>query len=129
MIRGGAKAVLTIAGGANEGTVQAAAASGAKALWFDNNGYSIRPGVIAGCAVIAQDRAARVQVTRWLDGELPFGKAEIVGVAEGYVDFIQDDPGYIAAVSSEVRAQQAAMIEKLRTGGLVLSAPSNQTGN
>jgi simple sugar transport system substrate-binding protein len=121
MIRGGVRAILTISGGANEGTVQAAARGGAKVLWFDNNSYHIRPGVIAGCAVIAQDRAARTQVTRWLDGELPFGTAETVGAAEGYVDFIQDDPDYLKAVSPDTRSKQAAMIEKIRSGELRLA--------
>ena len=38
MIRGGVKVILTIAGGANEGVVQAAFEAGAKVVWFDTNG-------------------------------------------------------------------------------------------
>jgi simple sugar transport system substrate-binding protein len=121
MIRGGVKAILTISGGANEGVVQAAHSAGARVLWFDNNGYNVRPGTIAGCAVLAQDKAAYTQVRRWLDGELPFGKAETLGVAEGYVDFIQDDPDYILGVSEDIRKKQAAMIERIRSGELVLA--------
>ncbi|MDR2143991.1 MAG: BMP family ABC transporter substrate-binding protein [Treponema sp.] len=120
MIRGGVKAILTISGGANEGVVQAAHSAGAKVLWFDNNGYNVRPGTVAGCAVLAQDKAAYNQVRRWLDGELPFGKAETLGVAEGYVDFIQDDPDYILGVPEDIRKKQAAMIAKIRSGELAL---------
>jgi simple sugar transport system substrate-binding protein len=122
MIRGGVKAILTISGGANEGVVQAAHSAGAKILWFDNNGYNVRPGTVVGCAVLAQDKAAYTQVQRWLDGELPFGKAETQGVAEGYVDFIQDDPDYVLGVSEDIRKKQAAMIERIKSGELVLDS-------
>jgi len=121
MIRGGIKVILTISGSGNEGVVQAAAAQGAKVLWFDNNGYNVRAGTVVGSAVIWQDKAAYTQIKRWLDGELPFGKAEIMGVAEGYVDFIQDDPNYILGVPEVVRNKQAAMVEKIRNGELVLN--------
>ena len=122
MIRGGVKAILTISGGANEGVVQAAHSAGAKVLWFDNNGYNVRPGTVVGCAVLAQDKAAFTQVRRWLDGELPFGKAETQGVAEGYVDFIQDDPDYILGTPEVIRKKQAAMIERIKSGELVLDS-------
>jgi simple sugar transport system substrate-binding protein len=120
MIRNGVKVILTISGGANEGVVQAAHSAGTKVLWFDNNGYNVRPGTVVGCAVLAQDKAAYTQVRRWLDGELPFGKTETLGIAEGYVDFIQDDPDYILGVPEEIRKKQAAMIERIRSGELVL---------
>jgi simple sugar transport system substrate-binding protein len=120
MIRNGVRVILTISGGANEGVVQAAYSAGAKVLWFDNNGYNVRPGTVVGCAVLAQDKAAYTQVQRWLDGELPFGKAETLGVAEGYVDFIQDDPDYILGVSEDIRNKQAAMIKRIRSGELLL---------
>ncbi|MDR1507196.1 MAG: BMP family ABC transporter substrate-binding protein [Treponema sp.] len=120
MIRGGVKVILAISGGANEGIIQASHSAGTKVLWFDNNGYNVRPGTVVGCAVLAQDKAAYNQVRRWLDGELPFGKAETLGVADQYVDFIQDDPDYILGVSEDIRKKQAAMIERIKSGDLVL---------
>ena len=120
MIRGGVRVILPIAGGANEGAVQAAASAGAKIVWFDSNGYNVRSGTVIGCAVLAQDKAAYNQVRRWLDGQLPFGQAEVMGVAEGYVDFIEDDPDYIERVSPEIRKRQAEMITRIRSGELVL---------
>jgi simple sugar transport system substrate-binding protein len=121
MIANGIRVILTIAGGANEGVVQAADNGGAKVLWFDNNGYNVRPGTVIGCAVLAQDMAAFQQIKRWLDGELPFGKAEILGLAEGYVDFIQDDPNYIEGVSEDILIKQAALIVSIRSGALILN--------
>ncbi|WP_304221984.1 BMP family ABC transporter substrate-binding protein [Gracilinema caldarium] len=116
MIREGATVILPIAGGANQGVVQAAADGNAKVVWFDVNGYSIKPGVVVGSAILKQDRAAYEKTKLYLEGTLPFGKAELVGVADGYVDFIDDDPAYIAAVSEAVRKQQAEMVAQFRSG-------------
>jgi simple sugar transport system substrate-binding protein len=120
MIRGGATVILSIAGGANEGVVQAAFEAGAKVVWFDTNGYGVRPGTVVGSAVVYQDKAAYEQTIRFLEGRLPFGKAEQLGVAEGYVDFIEADPDYQASVSAPVREKQRILIEQIRSGVLRL---------
>jgi len=120
MIREGEKVLLPIAGGAGQGVVQAATETGAKVIWFDTNGYAIRPGTIIGSSILRQDKAAYEKVTLFLKGALPFGKAEIAGVAGGFVDFVEDDPLYIAAVSQAVRDKQAEMIARLRSGELKL---------
>ena len=120
MIREGAKVILPIAGGANQGVIQAASDGGAKVVWFDVNGYGIKPGVVVGSAILKQDRAAYEKTRLYLEGKLPFGKAELVGVADGYVDFVDDDPAYIAAVSETVRKQQAELVTRLRKGALTL---------
>jgi simple sugar transport system substrate-binding protein len=123
MIHNGIRVILCIAGGANEGVVQAAALLGAKIVWFDINGYGIRPGTVVGSAVMYQDKAARSLTLRYLGGHLPFGASEIAGVTGGYVDFIQDDPDYEKAVSAAVREQQALMVEKIRKGTITLDLP------
>jgi simple sugar transport system substrate-binding protein len=120
MIRNGAAVILCVAGGANEGAVQAAAETGAKVIWFDTNGYGIRPGTVAGSAILRQDLAAYEQARRFLNGTLPFGTAETVGIKDGYVDFVEDDENYIAAVSPEVRAKQSELLRRIRSGELVL---------
>jgi simple sugar transport system substrate-binding protein len=123
MIKDGDHVLLCIAGGANEGAVQAVAespASGARIIWFDTNGYAIRPPYIVGSSVVFQDKAAYNKTKLFLEGNLPFGAAELVGVRDGYVDFIEDDPLYTEAVSSAVREKQHAMLAQLRSGSLIL---------
>jgi simple sugar transport system substrate-binding protein len=120
MIRRGAAVILCIAGGANEGVVQAAAETGAKVIWFDTNGYAIRPGTVVGSSVLYQDKAAYEKTRAFLEGRLPFGSAEILGVAEGYVDFVEDDPDYIASVDPEIRERQMALVNQIRSGALDL---------
>jgi simple sugar transport system substrate-binding protein len=120
MIRGGVAVILCVAGGANEGAVQAAAEGGAKVVWFDTNGYGVRPGLVVGSAVLHQDKAAYEKTFAYLRGELPLGEAELVGVAEGYVDFVEDDPLYIQTVSPAIRERQSALIRRIRNGELKL---------
>jgi simple sugar transport system substrate-binding protein len=120
MIRGGARVLLPIAGGAGHGVIQAASEAGAKVVWFDTNGYAIRPGTVIGSAILRQDLAAYDRVTAFLNGTLPFGKAEVAGMTGGFVDFVEDDPDYIAAVSQSAREKQARLISRIRSGDLKL---------
>ena len=120
LFQSGVHVILCVAGGANEGVVNTASQQNKKVVWFDINGYKIKPGTVIGSSAIHQDKAACSQVLRFLSGGLPFGKAEIAGVNDGYVEFIEDDPLYIAAVPEQIRIKQAAMIAKLRKGELLL---------
>lgn len=120
MIREGTAVILCIAGGANEGVVQAAEEGGAKTVWWDIPGYGIRPGTVAGSAILRQDRAAYEKTRLFLEGRLPFGRAETAGIAEGYVDFADDDPLYVSTVSAPVREKQALLLARLRSGELRL---------
>ena len=120
MIHGGAKVLLPIAGGAGHGVIQAATEAGAKIVWFDTNGYAIRPRTVIGSAILLQDKAAYEKVTLYLKGNLPFGAAEIAGTADGFVNFLEDDPYYIDSVSEAIRSKQAALVARLRSGELKL---------
>ena len=120
MIRSGVRVMLCIAGGANEGVVNTASQQNAKVVWFDTNGYNIRPGTVIGSAVLYQDLAAYYQTLRYLSGTLPFGNTEIMGVNEGYVDFVESDPYYIDEVPEDIRKKQAEMIARIRSGELLL---------
>ncbi|MDR0662879.1 MAG: BMP family ABC transporter substrate-binding protein [Spirochaetaceae bacterium] len=123
MIKAGARVLLCVSGGANEGAVQAAAeapSGDVRIIWFDTNGYAIRPPYIAGSSVLYQDKAAYNKVKLFLEGKLPFGTAELAGVRDGYVDFIEDDPLYIAAVSENIRKKQHDLLLRLRSGSLIL---------
>jgi simple sugar transport system substrate-binding protein len=120
MILGGVKVILAISGGANEGALRAASDRGARVVWFDTNGYGLRPGTVVGSAVLRQEQAAYEQTKRYLAGTLPFGASEVVGVADGYVDFIEDDPDYLASVSPAIREAQADLVERIRSRALVL---------
>jgi simple sugar transport system substrate-binding protein len=120
MLANDVKVILCIAGGANEGIVQVAYENNAAVVWFDTNGYAVRPGIVVGSAIIRQDKLAYEKTLLFLEDSLPFGSTDIVGVAEGYVDFVEDDPDYKSSVSQAIREKQAAMIARIRDGSLVL---------
>ncbi|MDR0410707.1 MAG: BMP family ABC transporter substrate-binding protein [Treponema sp.] len=113
MFNRGSYVILCVAGGANEGVVQTAAERGTKVVWADTNGYGVRPGVVIGSSVVHQDKAAYEKTRLFLEGGLPFGEAEMVGVKDGYVEFIQNDANYISAVSEAVRTKQMEIVEGL----------------
>ncbi|MFQ3547634.1 MAG: BMP family ABC transporter substrate-binding protein [Termitinemataceae bacterium] len=121
IIKEGARVILPIAGGANQGVVQTATELGARVVWFDINGYSIKRGVVVGSAILRQDKAAYEKTKLYLNGKLPFGSAELVGIADGYVDFVDDDPDYLAAVPETVRKLQSAVVSQFRSGALALT--------
>jgi simple sugar transport system substrate-binding protein len=120
MIRGGVEVLLPIAGGAGHGVIQAASEAGAKVVWFDTSGYAIRPDTVIGSAILRQDLAAYEKTMLYLEGKLPFGNAELAGTADGFVDFVEDDPDYIAAVSQSIRGKQGRLIARLRSRELKL---------
>ncbi|MDR1788000.1 MAG: BMP family ABC transporter substrate-binding protein [Treponema sp.] len=120
IISDGAPVLLTVAGSANQGVLQAAAERGAKVVWFDTAGCEERPGVVVGSAILLQERAAREKTLLYLEGALPFGAAETAGIAEGFVDFADTEPLYLSTVSEAIRRQQDALLQRLRSGELRL---------
>jgi len=116
MFRSGVNVVLAIAGGANQGVVSAAQEAEKGVIWFDSSGYDVAPGTVIGSTRIYLDRAAREMTLKAIEGELPFGSAESVGIAEGYITFITDHPAYTEHLSGELRDKLETHLEKLRSG-------------
>ncbi len=124
MIDAGVDVILTAAGGANQGVIQAAQARGKYVLYFDDDHYELAPGtIVVGCAALRQERAVFERVIEAVEGRLPYGEAVIVGFSDGYVDFVDSNPLYEEAVSSEVREQMAVMLDKIRGGEISLEVP------
>lgn len=115
----GAAAILPIAGGAGQGVVSAAKSKGRYVVWFDDDsGYRLAPGIVIGCAVLRQERLVyeRVKAILAQGSASPlFGKADIVGAKEGYVDFASQDPSY-EGLPAAARAALDAQVAKLRSG-------------
>lgn len=120
----GAEVVLPIAGGANQGVVTAAKAAGRSVLWYDMDGYAIEPGVVVGSGSIQQDKAAYELVKAALKGTLEYGKPRVVGVPEGYIDYLTDSDAFRAAVSEPVRSAFEKVLGDVKSGKIRL--PLNQ---
>ncbi|MDR1747469.1 MAG: BMP family ABC transporter substrate-binding protein [Spirochaetaceae bacterium] len=124
MYNAGADVILPISGGANQGVISAARELGFYISWFDDNGFSKAPGYVVSSSVIRQDKLAERVITDFLEDTIRFGTAETFGMAEGYVDFITDDPLYTATVPEDIREKMAAAAADIRLGKTLLPSPA-----
>ncbi len=116
----GVDVILPIAGGAGQGVIAAAQELGFYITWFDDNGFAQAPGLVISSTVMEQKRMAYEVTKDYLEGNAAFGTARTVGVREGYVRFVQDDPLYISSLPEKDRARINAVYEDITNGNLVL---------
>jgi simple sugar transport system substrate-binding protein len=119
----GSHIVLTVAGGGNQGVISAARERDAYVIWYDTPGLDEAPGVVIGSTYVELDRAAYERTLRAIQGELAFGQADILGVADGYVGFVEDDSLYERHVDETVRAEMSVMVNKMKQGDVYLEMP------
>lgn len=123
MHNSGVDVVLPICGGASQGVVAAAKEFGFYITWFDDNGFAKAPGHIVSSSVMEQKRMAQEVTADYLSGKIDFGSARTVGIRDGYVDFVQDDPAYIDTVPPAIRERMSALVDSIKNGSLVLPSP------
>lgn len=116
----GADVILPVAGGANQGVIVAAKAIGFYVAWFDDNGYEKAPGLVISSSVMEQKKMAYELTEQYLSGKTEFGSAKTVGVADGYVDFVLDDPLFVKAVPESIREKIENTVRSIKDGKLVL---------
>ncbi len=123
MFSAGVDVILPIAGGANQGVIKAAKDKGKYVVYFDSNGYNLAPGVILGCSILRQEKATYERVKAAIEGKLKYGEAEILGIKEGYVDFIDTDPLYKKSLPQNIRDKMATMLKEFRSGKKSFNVP------
>ena len=116
----GASVIMPIAGGANQGVIAAAKDELFYVAWFDDNGYAKAPGLVISSSVMAQERLAYEKTKAWLDGSLAQGVPSTVGIADGYVDFVANDPLWVEAVPEPLRVRMLDLLGRLKSGDLKL---------
>ncbi|QTQ15795.1 BMP family ABC transporter substrate-binding protein [Treponema parvum] len=120
MYNSGCDVILPICGGASQGVISAANEKGFYITWFDSNGFSKAPGRVISSTSMKQQRMAKEMTSEFLEGKTQWGTARTVGIEQGYIEFIQDDPLYISAVPEEIRNKMAKVIQSLNDGSLKL---------
>lgn len=116
LIDGGVDVILPIAGGAGQGVLSASKERGTYTVWFEGKGYGLAPGTILGCAVLDQERLVRERVSALLSGDKTlFGRADVVGAAEGYIGFDPEGEAY-RALPAELRSRFEKALAELRAG-------------
>ena len=56
----------------------------------------------------------------YLNNLTDFGSAKTVGIREGYIDFIQDDPEYIKIIPEDIRKKMETVVSSIKDGSLIL---------
>ena len=123
MFATGSHIILPIAGGGNQGVIASARDRERYVVWYDTPGLEEAPGVVIGSTYISLDTAVYERAASAINGSLIFGEAEVLGVADGYVGFVQDDPLYRRHVSEEVRRKMADLLDSMLSGEFSLEMP------
>jgi simple sugar transport system substrate-binding protein len=58
-----------------------------------------------------------------LEGNIQYGVSHTVGVREGYLDFIADDPGYYRYLPQDMQGQFKILIDDIRAGRVNYTIP------
>ena len=116
----GIDVILPICGGASQGVINSAVNNNFYITWFDNNGFDKAPGNIISSTVMKQYELSQIMTTEYLNNKTEWGTAKMLGVKDGFVDFIQDDPLYISTVPANIRAKMAELVDSIRDGSLTI---------
>ncbi len=116
--KAGIDVILPICGGASQGVITSAVNNKVYITWFDDNGFAKAPGTIISSSVMEQKKMSYNVTKEFLDGNTPWGIAKMVGIKEGFVDFVQDDPNYINTVPAEIREKMKNLLDELRAGNI-----------
>jgi simple sugar transport system substrate-binding protein len=129
MINAGVDVFTSIAGGAAQGllrTVREYTASGRRSAYlvnFNTNDYSEAPGLIVGCGLMEQKKLTKEILADVLAGKILYGTGRTVGVKEGYLNFIFDDPGYHFYVPTDIQEKFGTFMDNLRAGRIKYTIP------
>lgn len=112
----GVDVILPICGGASQGVIASAVEHSIYLSYIDENSFQKAPGTVISSCTTKQALAAKEAVLDFLYGKTEWGKTKTVGLQEGYIAFIQDDPLYIQTVPKEIREQLSALVSALISG-------------
>jgi simple sugar transport system substrate-binding protein len=115
MIDAGVDAIMTACGAANLGVIEACRSRGKYVLYLDADKYDLAPGTIIGCAALGQRQAVYESVRAALAGELVWGEYRILGVGDGYVEFVDTNPLYESSVPEGIRTEMQILLADLRS--------------
>jgi simple sugar transport system substrate-binding protein len=103
MMETGVDVFTAIAGGAAQGLVKTAAEKNAYIVWYNTNAYNMAPGFIVGCGIMEQKKLITEILEDVFADRIQYGISQKIGVKEGYLNFIYDDPGYFDGLPEDIR--------------------------
>ncbi|MCQ2590476.1 MAG: BMP family ABC transporter substrate-binding protein [Treponema sp.] len=121
LIKNGTDVILPICGGAAQGVINSAVNSKTYIAWFDSNGFAYAPGTVISSSTMNQEDLAAMYTTRYLKGFFNHGTSVQFGMKDGFVDFIEDDPNYIATVPEDIRENLAELVKGIKAGTITIN--------
>lgn len=115
MIDSGVDVFTAIAGGAAQGVIKTAQERGAYIVWYNINAYALAPGVIVGCGTMEQKKLVMEILEDVLKNKIEYGKAETLGIKDGYLGFVFDNAAY-QGLPGEVRERFEMFYNELTEG-------------
>ncbi|HAK69103.1 MAG TPA: BMP family ABC transporter substrate-binding protein [Treponema sp.] len=112
----GVDVILPICGGASQGVISSAVEHGFYLSYIDENSFVKAPGTVISSCATKQELASKECVLAFLNGSTEWGKTKVVGLQQGYIEFIQDDPLYNSTVPENIRKTMAELVSDLMTG-------------
>jgi len=94
MINSGVDVFTAIAGGAAQGLLKTAVERNAYVVWYNADAYNLAPGNITGCGIMEQKKLIMEILDDVLAGRMQYGISQSLGVKEGYLGFIFNNPSY-----------------------------------
>jgi simple sugar transport system substrate-binding protein len=61
-----------------------------------------------------QDKMAEKVTLEYLNDKIIWGNADMVGMEDGFIEFVQDDSRYIKNVPADIRAKMADLVEDIK---------------
>ena len=123
MMDTGVDVFTAIAGGAARGMIKTAVERGAYIVSYNTNEYAQAPGFVVGCGIMEQKKLVMEILTAVLAGEIEYGVSQTVGLKEGYLGFISDDPGYLNSLPADIRQRFESFLDDLRAGRINYTVP------
>jgi len=123
MIASGVDVILPICGSASQGVVKAAKDLNRYLVFFDSDEYARAPGTILGCVALKQKELAYAKLAEFAQKETPWGRADVVGVKEGFIELLDKHPGYAQNLPQSIRGRMSDLIAGIASGTLSFPAP------
>ena len=114
----GIDVILPICGGASQGVIASAKEKGTKLAYIDENSFAKAPGTVICSVYTAQVNAAKEATLDFLNGKTQWGTTRTVGLQEGYISYVDDDPLYIETVPEKIRNRMKALVQGLYDGSI-----------
>ncbi len=122
MYKTGIDVILPICGGASQGVISSAKQNGINLAYIDENSFAKAPGTVICSVYTGQVNGAREATLDFLNGKTQWGTTRTVGLQEGYIVYVDDDPLYLQTVSEDIRNIMADLVKGLYNGTIQLPA-------